>query len=333
MAYDITLIPGDGIGPEVISATVDIIEAVGVDINWDKVEAGANTIETEGTPLPDYVINSIKKNKIALKGPLTTPIGQGFRSVNVSLRKKLDLFANIRPVKSFNGIPSLHKDVDLIIVRENTEDLYAGVERMIDENRAESIKIITKKASERICRYAFQMARDLNRKKVTLVHKANIMKLSDGLFLESGRKIAKDYPDIEFEEVIVDAMSMKLVQFPQDYDVIVAPNLYGDILSDLAAGLIGGLGLAPSANIGEGIALFEPVHGSALDISNKNIANPISAILSGVLMLKHIGQFDAAVKIERALSIVLKDEVNRTMDLGGRQGTKEFAEKVIEKIS
>lgn len=333
MAYDITLIPGDGIGPEVISATVDIIEAVGVDINWDKVEAGANTIETEGTPLPDYVINSIKKNKIALKGPLTTPIGQGFRSVNVSLRKKLDLFANIRPVKSFNGIPSLHKDVDLIIVRENTEDLYAGVERMIDENRAESIKIITKKASERICRYAFQMARDLNRKKVTLVHKANIMKLSDGLFLESGRKIAKDYPDIEFEEVIVDAMSMKLVQFPQDYDVIVAPNLYGDILSDLAAGLIGGLGLAPSANIGEEIALFEPVHGSALDISNKNIANPISAILSGVLMLKHIGQFDAAVKIERALSIVLKDEVNRTMDLGGRQGTKEFAEKVIEKVS
>ncbi|WP_025641522.1 isocitrate/isopropylmalate dehydrogenase family protein [Schnuerera ultunensis] len=333
MAYDITLIPGDGIGPEVISATVDIIEAVGVDINWDKVEAGANTIETEGTPLPDYVINSIKKNKIALKGPLTTPIGQGFRSVNVSLRKKLDLFANIRPVKSFNGIPSLHKDVDLIIVRENTEDLYAGVERMIDENRAESIKIITKKASERICRYAFQMARDLNRKKVTLVHKANIMKLSDGLFLESGRKIAKDYPDIEFEEVIVDAMSMKLVQFPQDYDVIVAPNLYGDILSDLAAGLIGGLGLAPSANIGEEIALFEPVHGSALDISNKNIANPISAILSGVLMLKHIGQFDAAVKIERALSVVLKDEANRTMDLGGKQGTKEFAEKVIEKIS
>ncbi|CCQ96672.1 putative isocitrate dehydrogenase (NAD) subunit alpha, mitochondrial [[Clostridium] ultunense Esp] len=333
MAYDITLIPGDGIGPEVISATVDIIEAVGVDINWDKVEAGANTIETEGTPLPDYVINSIKKNKIALKGPLTTPIGQGFRSVNVSLRKKLDLFANIRPVKSFNGIPSLHKDVDLIIVRENTEDLYAGVERMIDENRAESIKIITKKASERICRYAFQMARDLNRKKVTLVHKANIMKLSDGLFLESGRKIAKDYPDIEFEEVIVDAMSMKLVQFPQDYDVIVAPNLYGDILSDLAAGLIGGLGLAPSANIGEEIALFEPVHGSALDISNKNIANPISAILSGVLMLKHIGQFDAAVKIERALSVVLKDEANRTMDLGGKQGTKEFAEKVIEKVS
>ncbi|HSH34997.1 isocitrate/isopropylmalate dehydrogenase family protein [Schnuerera sp.] len=326
----ITLIPGDGIGPEVISATVKIIEATGVNINWEKVEAGTNAIETEGTPLPDYVIDSIEKNKVVLKGPITTPIAKGFRSVNVSLRKKLNLFANIRPIKSFDGIESLHKDVDLIIVRENTEDLYAGIERMIDEDKAESIKIITRKASERICRYAFDLAIKENRKKITLVHKANIMKLSDGLFLESGRKIAKDYPSIKFEEMIVDAMSMKLVQFPQEYDVIVAPNLYGDILSDLSAGLIGGLGLAPGANIGEEVAIFEPVHGSALDISNKNIANPTSAILSGILMLKHIGEYKAAIKIEEALWKVLKNKESRTIDLDGKLGTKEFTEKIIE---
>ncbi|MCF6463236.1 isocitrate/isopropylmalate dehydrogenase family protein [Clostridium sp. Cult1] len=330
MAKTITLIPGDGIGPEVISATVKIIDATGVNINWDKVEAGANTIETEGTPLPDYVIDSIKKNKVVLKGPITTPIGQGFRSVNVSLRKKLNLFANIRPIKSFDKVESLHKDVDLLIVRENTEDLYAGIERMIDEDRAESIKIITREASERICRYAFELAIKENRKKVTLVHKANIMKLSDGLFLESGRKIAKDYPSVEFEEMIVDAMSMKLVQFPQEYDVIVAPNLYGDILSDLSAGLIGGLGLAPGVNIGEEVAIFEPVHGSALDIANKNIANPTSAILSGVLMLKHIGEYKAATKIEEALQMALKDKESRTLDIDGKLGTKEFTEKIIE---
>lgn len=332
MTYNITLIPGDGIGPEVISAAVKVMEATGVNIKWEKVVAGANAMESEGTPLPDYVINSIEKNKVVLKGPITTPIGQGFRSVNVRLRKKLNLFANIRPIKSFDGVYSFHKDVDLIIVRENTEDLYAGIERMIDQNKAESIKIITRQASERICKYAFQMARNLNRKKVTLVHKANIMKLSDGLFLECGRKIAKDYQDIEFQEMIVDAMSMKLVQFPQDYDVILAPNLYGDILSDLAAGLIGGLGLAPGANLGEDIAVFEPVHGSALDIANKNMANPTSAMLSGVMMLKHIGEFEAADKIEKALSKVLKDKASRTMDLGGKQGTKEFTKKVIESM-
>lgn len=332
MAYHITLIPGDGIGPEVISSAVDIIKASGVVIKWERVEAGVKALEREGSPLPDSVISSIRKNKIVLKGPLTTPVGGGFRSVNVSLRKELKLFANIRPVKSFKGVKGLHKDVDLIIVRENTEDLYISKERMIDENRAESIKLITREASERICKFAFQRAKDLKRKKVTLVHKANIMKLSDGLFLKAGRKIAQNYPDIEFEDMIVDAMSMKLVQFPQDYDVIVAPNLYGDILSDLAAGLIGGLGLAPSANIGEDIAIFEPVHGSALDIADKNVANPLSAILSGAMMLKHIGELDAATKIERAVSEVLKDEVNLTKDLGGRQGTKEFTERVIEKL-
>lgn len=332
MAYDITLISGDGVGPEVISSAVAVIEATGVHINWERVEAGVKAIETEGVPLPDNVIKSIKKNKVALKGPLTTPIGQGFRSVNVGLRKELNLFANIRPVKSFKGVKCLHKDVDLIIVRENTEDLYIGQERMIDDNRAESNKIITREASERICKYAFQMARDLNRKKVTLVHKANIMKLTDGLFLECGENIAKDYPDIEFEDMIVDAMSMKLVQFPQDYDIIVAPNLYGDILSDLAAGLIGGLGLAPSANIGKDAAIFEPVHGSAPDIANMNVVNPVSAILSGAMMLKHIGESDAAIRIEKAISKVLKDEINRTRDLGGNQGTKEFTEKVIQEI-
>lgn len=332
MAYDITLISGDGVGPEVISSAVAVIEATGVHINWERVEAGVKAIETEGVPLPDNVIKSIKKNKVALKGPLTTPIGQGFRSVNVGLRKELNLFANIRPVKSFKGVKCLHKDVDLIIVRENTEDLYIGQERMIDDNRAESNKIITREASERICKYAFQMARDLNRKKVTLVHKANIMKLTDGLFLECGKNIAKDYPDIEFEDMIVDAMSMKLVQFPQDYDIIVAPNLYGDILSDLAAGLIGGLGLAPSANIGKDAAIFEPVHGSAPDIANMNVVNPVSAILSGAMMLKHIGESDAAIRIEKAISKVLKDEINRTRDLGGNQGTKEFTEKAIQEI-
>lgn len=332
MAYDITLISGDGVGPEVISSAVAVIEATGVHINWERVEAGVKAIETEGVPLSDNVIKSIKKNKVALKGPLTTPIGQGFRSVNVGLRKELNLFANIRPVKSFKGVKCLHKDVDLIIVRENTEDLYIGQERMIDDNRAESNKIITREASERICKYAFQMARDLNRKKVTLVHKANIMKLTDGLFLECGKNIAKDYPDIEFEDMIVDAMSMKLVQFPQDYDIIVAPNLYGDILSDLAAGLIGGLGLAPSANIGKDAAIFEPVHGSAPDIANMNVVNPVSAILSGAMMLKHIGESDAAIRIEKAISKVLKDEINRTRDLGGNQGTKEFTEKVIQEI-
>lgn len=332
MAYKVTLIPGDGIGPEVISAAVDVIEATGVHINWERVEAGGQAMEKEGTPLPAYVIESIRKNKIALKGPLTTPIGYGFRSLNVALRKEFDLFANIRPVRSFDGVESLHKDVDLIIVRENTEDLYIGQERMIDENRAESIKVITKGASERICKYAFYLAENLNRKKVTLVHKANILKLTDGLFLETGRKVAKDHPHIEFEEVIVDAMSMKLVQNPQDYQVIVAPNLYGDILSDLAAGLVGGLGLAPSANIGEDIAIFEPVHGSALDIANMNMANPISAILSGAMMLKHMGRLKEAGMIEDAIEDVLKDKESRTRDLGGILGTREFTEKIIEKI-
>ena len=330
MTYNITLIPGDGVGPEVISAAKKVIDATGVSIEWEIVEAGASTIKTYGTPLPDYVIDSIKKNKVALKGPITTPIGKGFRSVNVKLRQELNLFANVRPIKSFEGIDSLHKDVDFIIVRENTEDLYAGIEHRVGEDAAESIKIITRGASDRICRFAFELARAEGRKKVTLVHKANIMKLSDGLFLECGRKCGENYKDIKFEDVIVDAMSMKLVQFPQDYDIIVAPNLYGDILSDLSAGLIGGLGLAPGANIGEEIAVFEPVHGSAPDIMGKNIVNPTSAILSGAMMLKHIGKSDAAIRIEKALANTLKDQNNRTVDLGGNLGTEEFALEVIK---
>ncbi len=330
MTYNITLIPGDGVGPEVISAAKKVIDATGVSIEWEIVEAGASTIKTYGTPLPDYVIDSIKKNKVALKGPITTPIGKGFRSVNVKLRQELNLFANVRPIKSFEGIDSLHKDVDFIIVRENTEDLYAGIEHRVGEDAAESIKIITRGASDRICRFAFELARSEGRKKLTLVHKANIMKLSDGLFLECGRKCGEIYKDIEFEDIIVDAMSMKLVQFPQDYDIIVAPNLYGDILSDLSAGLIGGLGLAPGANIGEEIAIFEPVHGSAPDIAGKNIANPTSAILSGAMMLKHIGESNAAIKIEKAIADTFKDQNNRTVDLGGNLGTEGFALEVIK---
>ena len=332
MGHKITLIPGDGIGPEVVFSTVKIIETAGVHIDWDIVEAGEEAIESYGTPLPDHVIESIKKNKLALKGPVTTPIGKGFRSINVGLRQGLNLFANIRPIKSYDGIDSLHQNVDLVIVRENTEDLYLGIEHMVGEDAAESIKVITRKASERICRYAFELARTQGRKKVTLVHKANIMKLTDGLFLECGRKIAKEYEDVEFEDIIIDAMCMKLVQTPQDYDVIVAPNFYGDILSDLSAGLIGGLGLAPGANLGKEISVFEPVHGSAPDIEGKNMANPTSTILSGIMMLKHIGEFDAAIKIEEALSMVLKGKENRTIDLGGNLGTKEFTEEIIRRI-
>ena len=332
MRHKISLIEGDGIGPEVISSVVKIIEATGVEIEWDILVVGENAIKSYDTPLPQYVIDNLKKNKVALKGPVTTPIGSGFRSINVSLRQSLDLFANIRPIKSYDGVDSIHKNVDFIIVRENTEDLYAGIEHMVGEDAAESIKIITRKASERICRYAFELARNAGRKKVTLAHKANIMKLSDGLFLECGRKIAKEYEDIEFEDTIIDALCMKLVQYPQNYDVIVAPNLYGDILSDLSAGLIGGLGLAPGANIGQGISIFEPVHGSAPDIMGKNMANPTSAMLSGIMMLKHIGEYEAAIKMERSLAKVLSNKATTTIDLGGKLGTKEFTNEIIKNL-
>ncbi|MGF7056619.1 isocitrate/isopropylmalate dehydrogenase family protein [Brassicibacter mesophilus] len=332
MTYRITLIPGDGIGPEVTSAAKKIIDACGLNIEWDVVEAGANVMETYKTPLPDHVIDSIKKNRIALKGPITTPIGTGFRSVNVALRQKLNLYANIRPVKSYEGIPSIHKNVDFIIVRENTEDLYAGVEHMVGEDAAESIKIITKKASDRIVKFAFELAQKEGKKKVTAVHKANIMKLSDGLFLKCAKQYANEHREIGFEDVIVDAMCMKLVQNPQAYEVIVAPNLYGDILSDLSAGLVGGLGLAPGANIGDDVAVFEPVHGSAPDIAGQNLANPTSTLLSGIMMLKYIGEFDFAEKIEKALTEVLREGNKLTKDMGGTLGTDEFANAIIQKM-
>jgi len=332
MTHKITLIPGDGIGPEVISATKKIIDATGVDIEWEIVEAGASVIKDYNTPLPNYVIDSIKKNKVALKGPITTPVGGGFKSVNVTLRQKLNLYANVRPVKSYEGIPSLHKNVDFIIVRENTEGLYAGIEHNIGDEAAESIKIVTKKASNRIAKFAFELIKKEGRKKLTVTHKANIMKLSDGLFLKCVKNISNEYKDINFEDVIVDALSMKLVQYPQNYDVIVAQNLYGDILSDMSAGLVGGLGLVPGANIGDDIAVFEPVHGSAPDIAGNNLANPVATILSSIMMLKYIKEYSAASKIENGLSEIFKTGKCLTKDLGGNLGTQEFADEVIKKL-
>nr|WP_207742413.1 isocitrate/isopropylmalate dehydrogenase family protein [Clostridium tepidum] len=330
--YDITLIPGDGIGPEVTEAARKVIDAVGVDINWHVVEAGEKVLEEYKTPLPDYVLDSIRENKIALKGPITTPVGKGFRSVNVTLRKSLNLYANIRPVKTYKGIKSRYENVDLIIVRENTEDLYAGIEHMIGEDIAESIKVITKKASDRIVDYAFNMARKENRNKITAVHKANIMKLSDGLFLNCAREVASRNKDIDFEDVIVDAMAMKLVLNPEKYDVLVMPNLYGDILSDMAAGLVGGLGLLPGANIGDKGAVFEAAHGAAPDIAGKNKANPTACILSGAMMLKYIGENEKAKKIENAIEKVFVERKYLTEDLGGTSTTEEFTRALIENL-
>jgi len=330
LTCNITLIPGDGIGPEVIKAARIVLEASGVKINWEIVEAGEEVIQKFGTPLPNYVIDSIKKNKVALKGPITTPIGTGFRSVNVALRQTLELYANIRPVKSYKGVPSRYSDIDLVIVRENTEDLYAGIEHKIGEDAAESIKIITRKASERIARFAFKLTRREKRKKVTVVHKANIMKYTDGLFLECVRKVSQEYPEIVFEEMIVDAMSMKLVQVPNNYDVLVMPNLYGDILSDLAAGLVGGLGVVPGANIGDKEAVFEPVHGSAPKHKGKFVANPTATILAGVMMLKYLGESKAADRVEKAVVKVLEEGKYLTRDLGGNTGTVEYAKAVMD---
>jgi len=331
LAYNITLIPGDGIGPQVTEAAKMVLEASGVEINWEVVEAGEKVMEKYGTPLPDYVIDSIKRNKVALKGPITTPVGTGFRSVNVALRQALKLYANVRPVKSYKGVPSRYKNIDLVIVRENTEGLYTGIEHMVGEDAAESIKIITRKASERIAKFAFELARKEERRKVTAVHKANIMKCTDGLFLDCVRKVSQEYPEIIFEDVIVDAMSMKLVQIPQDYEVLVMPNLYGDILSDLAAGLVGGLGVVPGANIGDREVVFEPVHGSAPELSS-NIANPTATILSGIIMLKYLGESKAADRVEKAVVKVLEEEKYLTRDLGGNTGTIEYTKAVIDAI-
>ena len=332
MAYDVTLIPGDGIGPEIAAAARRVLEATGVRFNWDVQIAGEQAMAEHGTPLPEQVLDAVRRTRVALKGPITTPVGTGFRSVNVALRKELDLYANLRPAKTYRGVKTRFEAVDLVIVRENTEDLYAGVEHMVGPDAAESIKIITRRASQRIARFAFEYAVRHGRRKVTAVHKANIMKLSDGLFLESVRQVAEAYPHVEFEDRIVDNMCMQLVQKPELYDVLVLPNLYGDIISDLAAGLVGGLGVAPGANIGDQAAVFEPVHGSAPKYAGQNRADPTAIILSGALLLEHLGEMEAARRVVSALESVLAEGVYVTHDLGGQAGTAEMAEAIVRRV-
>jgi isocitrate dehydrogenase (NAD+) len=358
MPYDVTLIPGDGTGPEITEATRRVLEATGVEFRWHVKDAGLAVVEKTGTVLPDDVIESIKETKIGLKGPITTPVGKGFRSANVELRKRLDLYANLRPAKSYQGLRSRYDTVDLIIVRENTEDLYAGIEyqrgtpeldELVDfiqrasnvklsKDAAISIKYISVAASRRIVKFAFEYARANKRRKVTAVHKANIMKFSDGLFLATAQEVAKDYPDIQFEDRIVDNMCMQLVQKPELYDVLVLPNLYGDILSDLSAGLIGGLGVAPGANIGEKYAVFEPVHGSAPKYAGQNKVNPMAMMFSGVLMLRYLGERDAAALMDRAMAAVIAEGKDVTYDLKPRPddptavGTSQVADAIIAKM-
>ena len=329
MAYHITLIPGDGSGPEVFSAAKRVVEATGVPIEWGQAEAGAAMIVTYGTPLPEETIASIRRNGVAHKGAVTTPVGTGFRSVNVAMRKQFDLYANVRPAKTYPGVITKFDHIDLVVVRENTEDLYAGIEHMIGDDAAESIKLITRKGCERIIRYAFDFAVREGRKKVTAVHKANIMKCTDGMFLDIARQISKEYPQIVFDDSIVDAMCMRLVMHPEDYDVLVCPNLYGDIISDLCAGLVGGLGLTPSANIGVGGAIFEPIHGSAPDIAGQHKINPTAAILSASMMLAHLGEAKAAASIEQAVTKVISEGKTLTQDMGGNASTEDFTDAVI----
>lgn len=327
----VTLIKGDGIGPEISDAVLKIIASAGVEIDWDVQTAGADVIETEGVPLPDRVLDSVKVNKIALKSPVTTPIGKGFRSVNVQLRKELDLYSNLRPCYNLPGVVTKYEGVDIVVVRENTEDLYAGIERQVDENTAESIKRITREASERIAEFAFDYAVKNNRKEVCVVTKANICKLSDGLFLESARDVAQKYPQIKFREILVDNCCMQLVQNPNQFDVLLLPNLYGDIVSDLCAGLIGGLGIALGANIGKNYAVFEPVHGSAPDIAGQDKANPTAMLMSAIEMLNYIDERDAAERIRKALFATLEAGI-KTADLGGNARCSEFAQAIIERL-
>jgi isocitrate dehydrogenase (NAD+) len=336
--HHITLIPGDGIGPSIVAAAVQVIEATGVQIAWDKQLAGMAAVEVHANPLPDATLESIRATRVCFKGPLTTPVGGGYRSVNVTLRQAFGLYANVRPAISFEGTDAQFKNVNLVTVRENTEGLYAGIEHFItvDQEKiaAESIAVITRKGSERIIRYAFDYARKAQRKKVTLVHKANILKCSSGLFLEIGREIAKDYPDIVFEERIVDACCMQMVMKPEAFDVIVTTNLFGDILSDLAAGLIGGLGLTAGANIGTDAALFEAVHGSAPDIADLGIANPTAMILAGAMMLEHLGELAAARKIEQAVREVIAEGTTVTPDLkpGSPYGTQDITAAIVARV-
>jgi isocitrate dehydrogenase (NAD+) len=359
LAYTVTFIPGDGVGPDISLATRRVLEATGVKFKWELVYAGAGVIDKYGTPLPDSVLESIRKNKVAIKGPVTTPVGTGFRSVNVAMRKALDLYACVRPCKTYPGAPTPFKDVNIIIVRENTEDLYAGVEfekgtstakeliafinnklgDVIKTDSGLSIKMITESGSRRIITYAFEYARRYGRKKVTATQKANIMKYSDGLFLSVAREVASKYPDIEFQEALIDNLCMQLVRRPQEYDVIVAPNLYGDIISDLCAGLVGGLGLAPGANIGEETALFEPTHGSAPKYAGQNRVNPMAMMLSGVMMLRHLGEDKAADRLESAIAAVIKEGKSVTYDMKPTRddpsavGTSQVADAVIEKLN
>jgi isocitrate dehydrogenase (NAD+) len=359
MAYRVTLIPGDGIGPEVAEAARRVLEATGIQFQWDIAIMGSQAQDKFGTPLPENVLQSIRKNKVALKGPVTTPIGSGFRSVNVALRQKLDLYACLRPYKTYPGIHAPYKDVDIVVVRENTEDLYSGIEfaegdprtgRLLDfvldatgekvrRDSAVSLKVISQTASRRIVTFAFNYARQNSRKKVTAIHKANILKFSDGLFLSTAREVAKEYPDIEFTDMVLDTTCMELVRTPQQFDVLVLPNFYGDFISELCAGLVGGMGVAPGANMGDDIAVFEPTHGSAPKYAGKNKVNPMAMMLSGVMMLRYLGEKDSANKLENAIVEVIAEGKNVTYDLKLNQedatavGTSQVADAVIEKLS
>jgi isocitrate dehydrogenase (NAD+) len=334
--HKVTLIPGDGIGPSISEVAVEVIKAAGVKVDWDPVEAGLPAIDKYKDPLPEHVLESIRKNLVALKGPLTTPVGSGFRSVNVALRKEFDLYVNLRPARSYIGVNTRYENIDLVIVRENTEEFYAGIEHYIDPARsaAETIGVVTRSGSERIIKYAYEYARKHHRKKVTTVHKANILKYTGGLFLEVARQIGATYPDVKTEDKIIDNMAMQMVLNPHQFDVIVTTNLFGDILSDLASGLVGGLGLAPGANIGYNAAIFEAVHGSAPDIAGKNIANPSAIILAGVMMLRHLNEDAAADRIEKAVEEVLKEGKSVTRDLNPANpvGTREMGEAIIAKL-
>ena len=333
MAHVITLIPGDGIGPEVTESVVRIFKAANLDIDWDRHDAGVIAFEKSGETLPVALLESVRRYRVALKGPVTTPIGQGFTSVNVGLRKALDLYANLRPVRNLPGVSSRYTGVDLVIVRENTEDLYAGLEHEVVPGVVESLKIITDRASTNIARFAFEYARKTSRKRITAIHKANIMKLGDGLFLDCVRRVAREYTgDIAYDEKIVDAACMHLVMDPEKFDVLLLPNLYGDIVSDLCAGLVGGLGVVPGANIGDNAAVFEAVHGSAPDIALKNRANPTALLLSALMMLHHIGEDDASTRIRAALDGVLTNGQIRTRDLGGTASTTEFTDAIIRAL-
>lgn len=334
MAYRITLIPGDGIGPEVADATVKVLEALKVPIEWDRQDLSAAIIEQAGTSLPQHVLDSLNRTGVGLKGPVTTPIGGGFKSVNVTIRKQLDLFANVRPVFTLPGLKTRFQDVniDMVIFRENTEDLYSGLEHEVVKDVVESLKIITRHASMRIANYAFQYARKNGRKKVTAVHKANIMKLSDGLFIRCCREVAAEYPEVAYNELIVDNASMQLVMRPETFDILLLPNLYGDIVSDLAAGLVGGLGVVPGANMGEKHAVFEAVHGSAPDIAGQSMANPTALMSSAILMLRHLGEPAAADQLQKAIAATYRDGASLTRDVGGTARTDEFADAVIARL-